>query len=723
MTAEVSNLYTQYLGRPGEPEGLSYWHDQFGDTVDQTELGTFLTAAHPELLQRTPEQLKQSGLITPGSSVKTVWDLYGKYAGRTPDANGYSYWSDQLKDGVSPGLINRFASALQPERGLSDAEASAASDSNVRAAVVQNIQNPLALAQWAFSNHVPLDRIASLTDDPTTTRQRLETLFDSQGIDFNTGTLRDSMLIGYDLGTSYNTGLPVGYSKSPIDFMKYGVVDPQGNTVGEGYYSQEEVLANYRHKTLWDGLKEGEAPSWLGNGQRSWYHPSLVGPPIYDREHPEGRFDENGQPIPQPLQFTSREEAEKALREYEAALPTIAQQYGATGSMNPGLAYNEAIGNIIADLQSKGHSDPPPPSYARRSDQHHQGVSATPRTEEIRGEASLIGSKPVFIGGKFAGYEQDFTYLDPEEVARKSAVDSGRFFYQAVSPNSQANITKRSSSAGVNFMGRQFQPGWENYAQPVGNGNVFINTKQDLTNLPGWNNYGASSYDSWAGGGFLAKIIEPVIGAALAFIPGVGPALSAGFAAVTTHMNGGDFGDMLKSAALSYAGGKLGTHVGEYAGNALMNSTISSTMGPGMVNAIQAGVSGASSNFTSSLIKGGDFGDALKSGLLGGLTSMSLSGIDGQRGALQEELGLSAAQAKAATEAVKRMVATKLSGGDLEQIAFNAALGGGLSLLEDPVRDTIKSTGLVDNPKELESMTRFMTGALGQMAQVAVAKR
>jgi hypothetical protein len=50
----VASLYGHVLGREADAGGLDYWMKQFGDTVDDTELGIFGAAAVPELSTNTP---------------------------------------------------------------------------------------------------------------------------------------------------------------------------------------------------------------------------------------------------------------------------------------------------------------------------------------------------------------------------------------------------------------------------------------------------------------------------------------------------------------------------------------------------------------------------------------------------------------------------------------------------------------------------------------------
>lgn len=48
----IAQLYRDVLGRDPDPEGLAYWRQQFGDTVDPNEFAQFQRGAQPELAQR-----------------------------------------------------------------------------------------------------------------------------------------------------------------------------------------------------------------------------------------------------------------------------------------------------------------------------------------------------------------------------------------------------------------------------------------------------------------------------------------------------------------------------------------------------------------------------------------------------------------------------------------------------------------------------------------------
>lgn len=56
MAATVEDLYRQILGREPEAEGLAFWQNAFGGSVDPMEQASFMQAAQAELARRTPAE-------------------------------------------------------------------------------------------------------------------------------------------------------------------------------------------------------------------------------------------------------------------------------------------------------------------------------------------------------------------------------------------------------------------------------------------------------------------------------------------------------------------------------------------------------------------------------------------------------------------------------------------------------------------------------------------
>jgi hypothetical protein len=56
MATTVEDLYRQILGREPEAEGLAFWQNAFGGSVDPMEQASFMQAAQAELARRTPAE-------------------------------------------------------------------------------------------------------------------------------------------------------------------------------------------------------------------------------------------------------------------------------------------------------------------------------------------------------------------------------------------------------------------------------------------------------------------------------------------------------------------------------------------------------------------------------------------------------------------------------------------------------------------------------------------
>jgi hypothetical protein len=71
--ATVEDLYRQVLGREPDPEGLAFWQNAFGNSVDPAEQASFMQAAQAELARRTPaEQAVLAPNLTTTSSTPSV---------------------------------------------------------------------------------------------------------------------------------------------------------------------------------------------------------------------------------------------------------------------------------------------------------------------------------------------------------------------------------------------------------------------------------------------------------------------------------------------------------------------------------------------------------------------------------------------------------------------------------------------------------------------------
>lgn len=85
----VYALYEGLLGRAPDVSGLAYWANQLEHGSSARDLG--------QLLLASPEGQSRAGALDPE---QFVTQLYQTTLGRAPDADGLTYWSNQLKAGV-----------------------------------------------------------------------------------------------------------------------------------------------------------------------------------------------------------------------------------------------------------------------------------------------------------------------------------------------------------------------------------------------------------------------------------------------------------------------------------------------------------------------------------------------------------------------------------------------------------------------------------------------
>ena len=102
----VEDLYSGILGRTSDKGGLDYWTQQFGDTIDASEVAQFQAGAKPELAQK----------------VSSIYqDLFGRDAG----TGGQNYWTNQVNSGVI-GSVSDLTNAIS--KGASGDDITARND-------------------------------------------------------------------------------------------------------------------------------------------------------------------------------------------------------------------------------------------------------------------------------------------------------------------------------------------------------------------------------------------------------------------------------------------------------------------------------------------------------------------------------------------------------------------------------------------------------------------
>jgi ribosomal protein L12E/L44/L45/RPP1/RPP2 len=78
----VTDLYRNILGREPDAEGLAFWEQAFGDTIDSNEIDSFKTAAQSALANRSPEE---QSLLAPKIVNPTSTGFAQQYLDANPD--------------------------------------------------------------------------------------------------------------------------------------------------------------------------------------------------------------------------------------------------------------------------------------------------------------------------------------------------------------------------------------------------------------------------------------------------------------------------------------------------------------------------------------------------------------------------------------------------------------------------------------------------------------
>jgi hypothetical protein len=137
----VEELYTSILGRPSDAGGAAYWQQQFGNTIDQSEIDNFRKAANVEIANRPTATTgatgttANAGAATTGGAVDMgaatggagfapvnagIQELYTSVLGRPADAGGAAYWQNQFGNTIDDTERATFMQAATPERQISD---------------------------------------------------------------------------------------------------------------------------------------------------------------------------------------------------------------------------------------------------------------------------------------------------------------------------------------------------------------------------------------------------------------------------------------------------------------------------------------------------------------------------------------------------------------------------------------------------------------------------
>jgi hypothetical protein len=109
MALTVEDLYTQILGRAPDAEGLAYWQNAFGGSVDPMEQASFMQAAQGELARRTPAEqaVLAPNLVSATTAPPAVTnaDILGWF-NANPNADATLVNQTMQAAGVSPSQVS-----------------------------------------------------------------------------------------------------------------------------------------------------------------------------------------------------------------------------------------------------------------------------------------------------------------------------------------------------------------------------------------------------------------------------------------------------------------------------------------------------------------------------------------------------------------------------------------------------------------------------------------
>ena len=157
----VEDLYRDYAGRGSDPGGLQYWQQQFGDTIDDTEAGTFQSAVAAARAQGT-----ELGDVNQAQANTMVQDMYRNVLNRDAEQSGLNYWSDMIQSSNDPNRIYKdflasaqagseignfglgFEQATTPFQGYKSADTGSNADEWVRNVLGREVTAADRNQQW-----------------------------------------------------------------------------------------------------------------------------------------------------------------------------------------------------------------------------------------------------------------------------------------------------------------------------------------------------------------------------------------------------------------------------------------------------------------------------------------------------------------------------------------------------------------------------------------------
>ena len=99
ISPSVEELYKTYAQRGSDPEGLKFWTQQFGDTIDPNEINAFKNSVAEARAQGTENKLSQA------AANSMVQNMYRNTLNRDAETSGMNYWSDMLQHSDDPTKV------------------------------------------------------------------------------------------------------------------------------------------------------------------------------------------------------------------------------------------------------------------------------------------------------------------------------------------------------------------------------------------------------------------------------------------------------------------------------------------------------------------------------------------------------------------------------------------------------------------------------------------
>ncbi len=414
---------------------------------------------------------------------------------------------------------------------------------------------------------------------------------------------------------------------------KYNIYGQDNSLLGTGYKSVRDTIADYSIQNTINRIQENKPTGLLASMFPSTYS---IGPLS---QSSEPSFDDNGFRALQPGEYSTRQEAEQAIRNSVLSELHNVDYGGPLGDW-------EALGQLLNNTQPgiynlSGLNGYLPPN----SGEHLGGFPANKQIENISGLNTLYGSTPIFQGDKLLGYYSDFS---PGENSGYKGNNNWDFS----SPMGASLGDDKGKERYVNSVWRELNPGDWSGVKRLQDDNVFI-TPENASSVPGWTN--KDQYNYVDASGSLPSWFGPV-GTVLSFIPGMQP-IGAFMNAMSSMDSGNTFGALANLFGMTGGFDTIAGQLGDFA-----------NLSPEVAKAVVKG----GTNFAGNLASGKDFKDSLLGGVIGGLGNYANStatafGNDMDLGDLSKvfggaaDLGLNSLFAK--NQAVKGSLYGDKSGG------------------------------------------------------------